>query len=953
MDQQTESLSPHVDATQVKRVSRNMRTLLIWILFFCAYNIVIYYALFKKFSYYLSISNLFIIAILVVGFVISRRLSNPAVISHRTLNVWCQSLCLALGIGLGINTYFVYAFLPIENSAVGPFRLIMLSIVPVSIIYIIALSYLSQRLRYFLLIFIPSTLPFILANVFYPDRYPLFINIIINAWLLIIFIAAILSSKLYQRLSLLDNNNLRLAHQSQILSQYTDELQIKLRAQIEQSNEIRKKLQYNNELLEEKVKQRSYEIKRINERLGSQQINLSLAHETAGISSWSWDIKKREIEVSTAMLESEFDFFNNQKADIELIVHPDDLDVYKYRLRQHLRGKSERFEANYRIKRNQEWFWIQDIGKIVSRDALTNHPLKMVGIFRDIHHEKKAQEQLRLAAKVFDHVVEGIFVLDQRFCYVNVNPFFEELVGSTHQELFGRYLFDLTVSHRAEIIRLHNTIQQQILLTGYYESEVQLDLVNGKKLSLLVKINAIMDDQNKIINYIGISTDLTYRKKQEQRVLYLENYDLLTALPNRFYFNLKLHHFAHSNISLKHFSIIRVNIDRFRLFNEILNNNAGDVLLKMVARRLESCCSSAQLIAYLNNDDFAIIYNMPNQTISIHQLAQTILQEFQQPFQILGQEQNVSISIGVATYLEHDRQLDNVMSHAELALADAKRLGGNTICFYNKETTALLDDSIMLKHDLQHAIKKQQLTVHYQPQVCAKTSKILGFEALVRWQHPQRGLISPELFIPLAEATSLISEIGQFVIFESCKQLQIWREQGFDNIRVSVNVVAQQIQRGQLLIDLDTAMSMYKIKGEQLELELTESSLLDRTEDVLALMDQIKQRNILISLDDFGTGYSSLAYLSQYPINTLKIDRAFISRIGTARDAAIVDAIIAMGKAMGMVLIAEGVETQEQVDYLKSQECNLLQGYYFSKPLSALESTAYLNQYSSSLSASS
>ena len=265
----------------------------------------------------------------------------------------------------------------------------------------------------------------------------------------------------------------------------------------------------------------------------------------------------------------------------------------------------------------------------------------------------------------------------------------------------------------------------------------------------------------------------------------------------------------------------------------------------------------------------------------------------------------------------------------------------------------MFDDSVLLKRDLQHALKKQQLLVYYQPQICSTSLNIIGFEALVRWQHPTRGLISPERFIPLAEETSLISEIGQFVLLESCRQIQVWRELGFKNIRVSVNIVAQQIHRGQLLTDLDAAMQKYQVSGAQLELELTEGSLLDYSEHVIDLLSQVKQRNISISLDDFGTGYSSLAYLSKFPIGTLKIDKAFISKIGHHKDAAIVDAIIAMGKAMGMLLIAEGVETRAQVEYLQQQGCDVLQGFYFSKPLSALETTQYLNQYRADLSSSS
>ena len=234
--------------------------------------------------------------------------------------------------------------------------------------------------------------------------------------------------------------------------------------------------------------------------------------------------------------------------------------------------------------------------------------------------------------------------------------------------------------------------------------------------------------------------------------------------------------------------------------------------------------------------------------------------------------------------------------------------------------------------------------VYYQPKVCIKTNRIFGFEALVRWQHPELGLVRPDMFIPLAEETSLINEIGQFVLFETCKQLKKWQNAGFDYIRVSVNIVAQQIHRGHLLNDIDHALESNQLSGEMLEVELTESSLLDKSDHVIELLKQIKERKISISLDDFGTGYSSLAYLTNYPIDTLKIDKAFISRIGKEKDEAIVNAIIVLGQTIGMMLVAEGVETIEQIEFLKNRGCYIFQGFYYSKPLTTTQSTQYLEQ---------
>ncbi len=300
--------------------------------------------------------------------------------------------------------------------------------------------------------------------------------------------------------------------------------------------------------------------------------------------------------------------------------------------------------------------------------------------------------------------------------------------------------------------------------------------------------------------------------------------------------------------------------------------------------------------------------------------------------------------MGVAFYPEHGRQLDYLNNCAEQALSEAKNLGGNTTYYYSTESTKLLEDGIFLEQDLRKAIQRNELVVYYQPKINFRDKNIHGFEALVRWNHPKRGIIPPGLFIPLAEQTSLISDIGRIVIHQTAKQIKIWNEMGFTNICVSVNIVAQQLRRGQLLQDLDEAISINGISGANLELEITESSFLENSVTIKNLLHEIKSRQINISLDDFGTGYSSLSYLADFPIDILKIDRSFVSKIGENKQEAIVSAMIAMGKAMGMVVVAEGIETKQQLKYLQDLDCDIVQGYFFSKPLPEAEATLYLEK---------
>jgi len=681
----------------------------------------------------------------------------------------------------------------------------------------------------------------------------------------------------------------------------------------------------------------------MNERLESHRHNLAFAHETAGIRPWDWDIEKQKLEIT---------FFDQQKqtqntslhlkAILERI-HPNDRKLFDERLKEHLEGKSDHFNITFRIlRRNGSWRWIHDVGRVISRDPKTNKALRMVGMTRDIHQEKKDQEHLRLCAIVLEQAAEGIFILDEKLNYIDVNPYYEKLTGFSKSELLNQQLFNIAINQKLQQQQFHDSITQQLLKTGEYMGQFDEKFASGKSVYLWLHINAVKDEHNQVINYIGFARDLTEQKRQEQHLSYLKNYDSLTHLPNRFYYYNQLHQYlVNPSYSFKNLALIRINIDRFRAFNEFLNNDSGDELLKQFAQRLRLTNINAILVAYLNGDDFAIIYEISPIHPNIEQYCQNILQALNAPFYIDQQEYFITASIGVACFPEHGRQVDHLNNHAEQALSEAKRLGGNTISYYCNKTTNPYKTAD-LEQELRKAIQNDEFVVYYQPKINLNDKSVKGFEALIRWQHPEKGLVMPNMFIPFAERSSLISDIGKVVLDKVGKQLQEWKKAGYTDIQVSVNIVAQQIHRGLLLNDLDEFLEQYQLDGSNLELEITESALLDNTDNVKKLLHSIKERNISIALDDFGTGYSSLAYLTEYPIDILKIDRAFISKIGDQKQEAIVNAMIAMGKSMGLKLVAEGVETEEQVIYLQKQQCDFLQGYFFSRPLHPNQIIQYL-----------
>lgn len=724
--------------------------------------------------------------------------------------------------------------------------------------------------------------------------------------------------------------------------------------QLEQEMQERKsvewKLQQTNQRLEEKVRERTFDIQQMNASLEKSRQNLEMAHQTAGIGSWDWDIKHRTIETSNfdQILGYQNSEINEYINNVSRLIHPEDYPAVQSTIVAHLRNHTDRYESTYRIRhKNGYWVWVHDLGKVIQRDAINNKPLRMVGIRRNIDEEKHAAERLKLSASVFDRAAEGIFILDHKLHYVDINPRFEQITGVKREKLIGQHVFRYR-SENSKVQTQHVEILKSLMESGEFEGDINEKHTSGDDLPLWLHINSIKNDQGKVTHYIGIISDLTQRKLDEQRLSYLANYDSLTDLPNRNLFKTQLHQLMIENNQKKEkFALIRLNIDRFRFLNDSLQNDGGDLLLKMVAKRLRIVTTESILLARLGGDDFAVIYESTRYRNSdIKSLCKKIMQSFEQPFTIHEQELIINVSIGIAMFPEHGRQVDSLSNHAERALQEAKRLGGNTIRFYTKDEHFTATSRVNMENALRKAILNDELVVHYQPKVDAKTRRINGFEALVRWQHPEHGLISPVQFIPLAEETSLISNIGEIVLNKTCAQLRAWQSLGFNDIKISVNVVAQQIQRGNLIEEIDSIINYYQIDPRFLELEITESSLMDDAQVVMQVLQQLKARHITISLDDFGTGYSSLSYLGQYPIDVLKIDRSFISRTDDQHhQKAIVKAILAMGHALNMSVVAEGVETQQQADFLTMEGCDTLQGFLISKPLPAEEATQFLKSH--------
>ncbi|TCB50334.1 bifunctional diguanylate cyclase/phosphodiesterase [Acinetobacter sp. ANC 4779] len=946
-DVQDEYIKEHVSAAQITNTIRLSRFFLVSIMILSLYVYCIYAFYFTKPSFYF---NLWFIATELLSCLSLLIISIYFKPHHFTLHHahrWLQFQCLAIGSCIAVGIGVIYYYLPQYNPNFSEVNALILSALLLIVSQAFALTFLTQRLNYFCLAFIPSVFPY-LASQFITTQIsnPLF-HLTINFSLIVILLCANSTTRIHKRISALYSKNNRLVKNAEQQVLWTDELCQQLQTEINKSKEIELQLQLNNQLLEQKVKERTFDIAKMNADLENQQQNLMLAHDVAGLRPWDWNIKDREILVTDFKHQKTLKPSKVHHSQLQNILHPADIEHFKISMKQNLRGQTDQYEATYRIQNsNGKWKWVHDIGRVIARDPVNQKPLRMVGIRRDIHQERTDQERLKLAANVLQQAAEGIFILDEQLCYIDVNPFYEQLTGFTHEHMIGKHLFDIAAKYKSQQRNSHSAIINQLDKMGEFDGELNENFLSGKELTIWMRINAISDEKNRVTHYIGIVSDLTERKLQEQRLSYLENYDPLTDLPNRFYYNYQLHQYLVSQKdSIEQLAVIRLNIDRFRPLNEFLSNSGGDELLRQVAQRLRLTNAEALFVAHLNGDDFAIVYEVSHIRPSVQQHCERMSKAFSLPFNIFGQDHIITLSMGIAFYPENGRQLDYLNNCAEQALTEAKSLGGNTIRFHSNKNNTLLEQGIYLERDLRLAINNNELIVYYQPKINFSDQNIYGFEALVRWNHPSKGIIPPNLFIPLAEQTSLISDIGRIVIQQTAKQIRNWNDLGFNNICVSVNVVAQQLQRGQLLEDLDHAIQTYKISGSSLELEITESSLLENSVTVKNLLDEIKKRKINISLDDFGTGYSSLSYLADFPIDILKIDRSFISRIGQNKQEAIVSAMIAMGKAMGMVVVAEGIETEEQLQYLQNLECDIAQGFLFSKPLPESEATLFLEQH--------
>jgi len=561
----------------------------------------------------------------------------------------------------------------------------------------------------------------------------------------------------------------------------------------------------------------------------------------------------------------------------------------------------------------------------------------IISLVRDITKRKQSEEKLRQAATVFDNTIEGIMITDPNGHIMQVNKAFCELTGYTASEVIGQNPKLLKSNKHPQTF--YQAMWARLLKTGRWRGEIWNHNKQGELFAAWLTISSVKDTQQKISHYVGILFDITARKKAENRLQILANYDSLTELPNRLLFHERLAQaIRYADQSGYKVALLFMDLDRFKYVNDTLGHQVGDDFLKKVATRLREEVGKQGIVARLGGDEFTIIIEKVSSNKQVAQLAKHILNSFNQPFRLENHEVFINASIGISLYPDDGENIDTLLKNADAAMYKAKAHGCGHYQFFTEELAQHARRQLSLEYSLRRALEREELDIYYQPQIALTTGKIIGTEALLRWRHPQFGLLSPDKFIPIAEETGLIIPIGEWVLYTACQQNRKWLAAGLPCLDIAVNLSGLQFKENYTLKMVEQTLTETGLPHECLELELTETHVMRDPTLTCQILNALRDMGVHIAIDDFGTGYSSLSHLKRFPINKLKIDRMFVKDVLTdVDDAAIVTAVIAMAHSMNLRVLAEGVETIGQLQFLREQHCDEVQGHYCSVAVTANE----------------
>jgi len=678
---------------------------------------------------------------------------------------------------------------------------------------------------------------------------------------------------------------------------------------------------------------------------------LNEAQRLGQLGSWELDLVSGELRWSDEVyriFELDMAHFSPSYENFLNVIHPDDRDKVNQAYTQSLKDRQP-YDIEHRLLfADGRVKWVRE--HCHSEFDVSGKPLRSVGAVQDVTGQHLAAEQLRISAATFE-AQEGIMITDPDANILRVNHAFEALSGYSAEEMIGKNPRILQSGRHDKAF--YRDMWSELLSAGKWSGEVWDRRKNGEVYPKHMTITAIYDGHHRVTHYVVVSSDISQRKQSEHEIHQLAFYDPLTRLPNRRLLLDRLQQaMAASTRSDRYGALLFLDMDHFKTINDTQGHAMGDLLLIEVACRLQGCVREGDSVARLGGDEFVVVLedlsSMPDEAATQTELvAEKIRNELDQPYMLKDYECHTTPSIGISMFRGHQESVEDLLRHADVAMYQAKTAGRNVIRFFDPQMQATLDIRTALETDLRRALDKRQFHLHYQVQVDSG-GKAVGAEVLLRWKHPERGFVFPDQFIPLTEETGLIVPIGLWVLQTACAQLKAWQHDALTrDLTIAVNVSARQFRQPDFIAQVQRVLLETGARPSHLKLELTESTVLENVEDTIASMRELKLLGLSFSMDDFGTGYSSLQYLKRLPLDQIKIDRSFVRDIASdPNDAAIVQTIIAMTRALGLNVIAEGVETGAQWDFLDRHGCHAFQGYLFGKPLPLEQFTELLRQNS-------
>lgn len=688
--------------------------------------------------------------------------------------------------------------------------------------------------------------------------------------------------------------------------------------------------------------------KQVNDLLQYNEFRLKEAQYLAQVGNWELDLNSgvlhwsdeifRIFEIDQTKFGASYESFLNA-------IHPEDRDKVNQAYTDSLATRESYEIAHRLLMPDGRVKWVVEHCKTFYDDQ--GKPIRSVGAVQDITERRQAEETIHLYASVFKQSGEAIVITDARNKILAANEAFHKLTGYTQEEVLGKSPAILVATKN--VLEEHQVLWNILDGKDFWQGEIINCHKDGHTYTIWLTITAIRGNQGKVSYYISSFTDISEYKATMDRIHYLAHHDTLTDLPNRLSLIDHLRQAIHSaRRNKERIAVMFIDLDRFKTVNDTLGHHVGDLLLIEVAQRLKSCTRSNDIVARLGGDEFVVVLPELESMDTTFHVADKILHALGESYLLNGHNIHSSPSIGIAFFPDDGDNVDDVMKNADVAMYHAKSKGRNNYQFFESSMNQATLERLELEHDMRIALEREEFVLHYQPKIDAGTLRVSGVEALVRWQHPKKGLIPPITFIPLAEESGLMLPLGEWVLRTACHQLKLWQGRGMADLQISVNLSARQFRHENLPMMVASIIIEENIDPTLLELEITESMAMDDPQKTIESMNELRRIGVKLAIDDFGTGYSSISYLKQFPVDALKLDRSYVKDIETdSGDAAICAATISLAHDLGLEVVAEGVETAKQYEYLKLLNCDKFQGYYFCKPLPASEAEAYIRAYNS------